>query len=147
MSNQECRPRAIPSAADVVSAYLIGNQVPASELPDLIKQVHLALSRLADDPAKPREPEPKVPIKKSVRADHLVCLDCGQKLKMLKRHVKTAHRVSLQEYREKWDLPASYPTTAPNYSAQRSSLAKQIGLGKPRPKRNGKKNGRASRAR
>jgi len=143
MSDRESRPRAVPSAAKVVAAYLVGNQVPASELPDLIKQVHLALTGLDDDPAKSHKAEPKVSIKKSVKANHLVCLDCGLKLKTLKRHVRAAHRASLQEYRAKWGLPVTYPTTAANYSAQRSSLAKQIGLGKPRPKRNGNRTGRA----
>ena len=143
MSNEERRARAMPSAAQVVAAYLTANQVPAAQLPDLIKQVHLALSGLDDDPAKPKKPEPMVPIKQSVRPNHLVCLDCGVKLKMLKRHVKAAHRVSLQEYRAKWNLPVTYPTTAASYSAQRSSLAKQIGLGKPRSKRNGNKTARA----
>lgn len=143
MSDREIRPKTMPSAAQVVAAYLTTNQVPASELPDLIKQVHLALAGLDVDPAKPQKPVPRVPIKQSVKSNHLVCLDCGVKLKMLKRHVKAAHRVSLQEYRAKWNLPVTYPTTAANYSAQRSSLAKQIGLGKPRSKRNGNKTARA----
>ena len=103
----------------------------------------MALSSLDDDPAKPIKPEPMVPIKQSAGASHLICLDCGMKLKMLERHVRAAHRVSLQEYRAKWTLPSTYPATAANYSAQRSSLAKQTGLGKPRPKRNGNKTARA----
>ena len=143
MSDSENRTRSVPRAAKVVAAYLISNQVPASQLPDLIKQVHLALAGLNDDPVKQLKPEPKVSIRKSVTPSHLTCLDCGVKLKMLKRHVKAAHRVSLQEYRAKWNLPWTYPTTAASYSAQRSSLAKQIGLGKPRSKRNGNKTARA----
>jgi predicted transcriptional regulator len=142
MSDHENPPRTMPFAAAVVTAYLSGNQLPASQLPDLIKRVHVALSSLDDDPAKQYKPEPMVSIKKSVGANHLVCLDCGRKLKVLKRHVRTAHRVSLQEYRAKWNLPSAYPATAANYSAQRSSLAKQIGLGTRHPRWNGKKNGR-----
>jgi predicted transcriptional regulator len=143
MSNGASRARAVPIAAEVVAAYLRGNRLPVSQLPDLIEQVHVALSGLDDDPAKELRPEPFVSIRRSVGANYLVCLDCGRKLRTLKRHVRTTHRLSLKEYREKWNLPWTYPTTAANYSQQRSSLAKKFGLGKPRFKRNGKKDGRA----
>src|ERR1039458_3468145 len=132
MSDPKNRPLSVPVVAEVVAAYLSGNRLPASELSGLIRKVHIALAGLDDDSANPLRPEPMVPIKQSVRANHLVCLYCGQKFKMLKRHVKTAHRLSLDEYRSKWGLPRTYPTTAANYSAQRLSMAKQIGLGKPR---------------
>ena len=84
----------------------------------------------------PDRPQPAVPVKKSVFPDHIVCLEDGKKLKMLKRHLKTAYDMSPEQYRERWGLPPEYPMVAPNYARHRSSLAKKIGLGtKPRSTR------------
>ena len=78
---------------------------------------------------EPERPTPAVPIKKSVTPDHIICLEDGKALKMLKRHLKTAYNMTPEDYRDRWSLPADYPMVAPNYARQRSKLAKKIGLG------------------
>jgi predicted transcriptional regulator len=108
--------------------------VSAEDLPNLIRQVHATLTTLdqgATDTAL--RPQPAVPVKKSVTPDYIICLEDGRKLKMLKRHLKTAYNMTPEDYRTRWGLPADYPMVAPNYARQRSTLAKKIGLGtKPR---------------
>jgi predicted transcriptional regulator len=121
----------ISLAADIVSAYVSNNSVPAGDLPAFIGQVHAALQQTAIG-AQETEPQPltsAVPIKKSVTADHIVCLEDGKKFKSLKRHLRTEHNMTPQEYREKWGLSRDYPVVASNYSATRSALAKSLGLG------------------
>lgn len=115
---------------EIVAAHVRRNSVAPSDVPGLIRSVHEALAE-SGQPA-PEEPKkvPAVPINKSVQPDYIVCLEDGKKLKMLKRHLKTAYGMTPGEYREKWNLSPDYPMVAPNYAAQRSSLAKQIGLGK-----------------
>jgi predicted transcriptional regulator len=117
---------------EIVAAHLSNNTVAVGDIPRLIHEVYGALSGLGQD-AAPRLPappqEPAVPIKKSVMAEYIVCLEDGKKLKMLKRHLRTAYGLSPEQYREKWNLPADYPMVAPNYAKKRSSLARQIGLG------------------
>ncbi len=116
--------------SQIIAAYVSNNSVAMTELPALIRQVHGALSNVnAPTEAKPERPEPAVPIKKSVTPEYIICLEDGKKLKMLKRHLKTAFDMTPEEYRERWGLPADYPMVAPNYANQRSKLAKQIGLG------------------
>jgi predicted transcriptional regulator len=101
-----------------------------ADLPNLIDQVYKTLSNLGSEQAQGQDrPPPAVPIKKSVQPDYIVCLEDGKKLKMLKRHLKTAYNMTPEEYRERWNLPADYPMVAPNYAKQRSQLAKDIGLG------------------
>lgn len=119
-------------AADIVSAYVSNNPVPASELGNLILEVHQALKSLAEGPAeKPAEPQaPAVPIKRSVTPEYLICLEDGKKFKSLKRHLSAVHGMTPQQYREKWNLPHDYPMTAPEYSSARSALAKKSGLGR-----------------
>ena len=127
----------IELTADVVSAYVSNNSIQSSDLPALISEVHAALHQTLGGPAEP-EPEPQnpaVPVKKSVTPDYIICLDDGKKFKSLKRHVRTFHDLTPEEYREKWGLPADYPMVAPNYAKARSMLAKKIGLGKKRGKR------------
>jgi predicted transcriptional regulator len=122
-------------AADIVSAYVSHNNVPVGELPALIQSVHDQLSRLGQ-PATP-EPEkltPPVPIKKTVTPDHIISLEDGRPYKTLKRHL-SGRGLTPAEYRRKWGLPPDYPMVAANYAAQRSDLAKSIGLGRPRQKR------------
>ena len=116
---------------DVISSYLKKNPVSASELPDVIGSVYSALAGKPVETAAPVEqrPEPAVPIKRSVTADFIICLEDGKKLKMLKRHLATAYGMTPDEYRQRWGLPPDYPMVAPNYALQRSNLAKQIGLG------------------
>ncbi|TSD82580.1 MucR family transcriptional regulator [Mycobacterium sp. KBS0706] len=118
----------------IVAAHVANNNVATSDLPALIDQVYSALSGLGKpvEPVK-EQPQPAVPIKRSVMPDYIVCLEDGRKLKMLKRHLKTAYNMTPDEYRERWGLPADYPMVAPNYANQRSALAKTIGLGTRRP--------------
>jgi predicted transcriptional regulator len=107
------------------------NPVPVGSLPELIASVHASLSGLGGEIAPPAEPqEPAVNPKRSVFADHIVCLEDGKKFKALRRHLNTEHGMTPEAYRAKWDLPGSYPMTAPNYSERRSELAKAIGLGR-----------------
>ncbi len=124
----------IELAADIVSAYVSNNSVPAADLPNLINEVYSALMRVGSGaPIAPAEaPKPAIPVKKSVTNDYIVCLEDGKKFKSLKRHLRTQYGLSPEEYREKWGLPADYPMVAPNYAAARSSLAKQMGLGQQR---------------
>ncbi|WP_207455801.1 MucR family transcriptional regulator [Azospirillum sp. SYSU D00513] len=115
---------------EIVAAHVSNNTVPVGDLPTLIEQVYKSLSNVGVEPVVVEErPQPAVPIKKSVTPDFIICLEDGKKLKMLKRHLKTAYNMSPEEYRDRWGLPADYPMVAPNYARQRSSLAKQIGLG------------------
>lgn len=124
----------IELAADIVSAYVSNNSVPASDLPTLINEVHSALLRVTSGSVVPpvEIPKPAVPAKKSVTNDFLVCLEDGRKFKSLKRHLRTQYNMSPDEYREKWGLAPDYPMVAPNYAKARSNLAKQMGLGQQR---------------
>lgn len=116
--------------SNIVAAHVGKNTVPMSDLPQVIRQVYDALAGLGGQaPAAPEKPQPAVPIKKSVMPDYIICLEDGKKLKMLKRHLKTAYDMTPEEYRERWGLPPSYPMVAPNYAEQRSKLARDIGLG------------------
>jgi predicted transcriptional regulator len=115
---------------EIVAAHVSNNTVAVSDLPQLINQVYQSLSTIGQVSAPPAErPQPAVSIKKSVHPDYIVCLEDGKKLKMLKRHLKTAYDMTPEEYRERWGLPPDYPMVAPNYAKQRSKLAKEIGLG------------------
>jgi predicted transcriptional regulator len=117
-------------AAQIVSAHVKNNAVPANELPALIQSVYATLTQAGTQTPEPEKQEPAVPIKKSVFADHIVCLEDGKSLKMLKRHLQTAFGLTPEQYRGKWGLPSNYPMVAPNYAAKRSTLAKAIGLGR-----------------
>jgi predicted transcriptional regulator len=129
----------IELAADIVSAYVSNNSVPASELPALISDVHTALARVASGAAvvSSDAPRPAVPMKKSIAADYIICLEDGKKFKSLKRHLRTQYGLTPEAYREKWGLPADYPMVAPNYAKARSQLAKDMGLGQQRGSRGG----------
>jgi predicted transcriptional regulator len=118
---------------EIVAAHVRNNSVSQSELPDLIRTVHTALSEVSTGSTEGR-PTPAVSVRRSVNPDYIVCLEDGKKLKMLKRHLKTAYNMTPEEYRDRWGLPADYPMVAPNYARQRSALAKKIGLGR-RPAR------------
>jgi predicted transcriptional regulator len=122
----------IDLSADIVSAYVSHNALSVSDLPKLIADVHTALRNLhspvAAEPAE--ELKPAVPVRKSVHPDFIICLEDGKKFKSLKRHLRTHYNLSPEDYREKWGLPADYPMVAPNYSATRSRLAKDNGLGR-----------------
>ncbi len=119
--------------AQIVSAHVSKNSVPPDALPSLILDVYRTLSTVGHEPQQAEKPQPAVPVKKSVFPDHIVCLEDGKKLKMLKRHLNTSFNMTPDQYRERWGLPPDYPMVAPNYAQHRSSLAKKIGLGtKPR---------------
>lgn len=121
---------------EIVSAHVANNSISLSDLPQLIQEVYRTLASVGTVPVVAERPQPVVPVKKSVTPDYIICLEDGKKLKMLKRHLKTAYDMSPEEYRERWNLPADYPMVAPNYAQHRSSLAKKIGLGtKPRKRR------------
>jgi predicted transcriptional regulator len=116
---------------NIVSAYVSNNAISAAELPRLMQTVHSAIEGLGKEPVKAVEPQaPAVPIKKSVTPDYLICLEDGRKLKVLKRHLRTAYGMTVEEYKAKWGLPADYPSVAPNYTKLRSDRAKDIGLGR-----------------
>lgn len=118
---------------DIVASYVAGNNLPVSDIPALIERVYKTLSQVAGgSQSMPERPQPAVPIKKSVTPEFIICLEDGKKMKMLKRHLKTSYNMTPDQYRERWGLGADYPMVAPNYAEKRSSLAKNIGLGKKR---------------
>ncbi len=127
----EADTRLVGLTVDIVSAYVANNQVSSTSLSELIRSVHGRLSDL--NAGKPVETAvaavPAVPIKKSITPDYIICLEDGRKFKSLSRHLRSAYELTPEQYREKWGLPADYPMVAPNYSAHRSRLAKELGLG------------------
>jgi len=116
--------------AQIVSAHVANNSVQPESLPALIQSVFKTLAVAGKDTAEPVKLEPAVPIKRSIFPDHIVCLEDGKKLKMLKRHLATSYQMTPQQYRERWGLPHDYPMVAPDYAKHRSALAKEIGLGR-----------------
>ena len=131
MSDQSNANDMLSLTTNIVAAHVSNNSVAVADLPQLIRDVHETLTNVGSSGGKPEaeRPTPAVPVKKSVTPDHIICLEDGKPLKMLKRHLKTAYNMSPEEYRERWNLPPNYPMVAPNYARQRSKLAKQIGLG------------------
>lgn len=120
----------LTQAAEIVAAYVSNNAISASDLPELLTTVHQKLGELAIEGGEAERPEPAVPIKKSVTDHHIICLEDGAKLKMLKRYLRTRYNLTPEEYRKRWGLPADYPMVAPEYARRRSDFAKKIGLGK-----------------
>src|SRR5579875_1507403 len=115
---------------EIVAAHVSNNTVSVNDLPQLINQVYNSLANIGAVPSVPAtRPQPAVSVKKSVQPDYIICLEDGKKLKMLKRHLKTAYNMTPEAYRERWSLPPDYPMVAPNYARQRSRLAKELGLG------------------
>ena len=118
--------------SEIVAAYVSNNPIAAAQLPELITSTFQTVNSLSASPSSP-EPEPKEPavsVKKSIRDDHLVCLECGKKFKSLKRHLMSHHGLTPDEYRARWNLKSDYPMVAPAYAERRSKLAKEIGLGR-----------------
>lgn len=118
--------------ADIVVAHISNNKLANSEIPQLIESVHKALVGISKEEKELPEPpkEPAVPIRSSIKPDHLVCLEDGKKLRMLKRHLMVHYNMTPDDYRAKWGLPRDYPMVAPSYAERRRELALQIGLGK-----------------
>lgn len=133
----------ITLTSDIVAAHVSNNSVSTDEVANLITSVFTALSALGGDVAPDQPaPEPAVSVRSSVKKDHIVCLDCGKKMKMLRRHLSSEHDMSPGEYREKWGLGSDYPMVAPDYAETRRDLAVKIGLGrKPGQKRGRRKKG------
>jgi predicted transcriptional regulator len=120
-------------ATDIVAAFVSNNAVTADKLPGLLQEIHDAVRTLAmGGTASAGNQEPAVPVKKSITADYIICLEDGKKLKMLKRYLRTQYGLSPEDYRRKWGLPSDYPMVAPNYAKRRSDFAKKIGLGTAR---------------
>ena len=132
--NSQDKSEIVELTADIVAAYVGNNAVPTAELPNLISDVYNALANaIAGTKEKePVEEKPAVPVRRSVTPDAVICLEDGKKFKSLKRHLRTHHSMSPEEYREKWGLGSDYPMVAPNYAEARSSLAKKMGLGQRR---------------
>src|SRR3954467_1084046 len=125
--------------ADIVAAHVSNNSVAVNDLPNLIQNVHSALTGISGKAAAAEpKPEPKVSIRSSIKPDYIVCLEDGKRLKMLKRHLMTHYSMTPDQYRQKWGLSSDYPMVAPNYAEQRRTLAKAIGLGTKRRKTRGK---------
>jgi predicted transcriptional regulator len=130
MNNTEQSNELLALTTEIVAAHVSNNTVALGDLPQLINQVYNSLANIGVVPTPVVvRPQPAVSVKKSVQPDYIVCLEDGKKLKMLKRHLKTAYNMSPEAYRERWGLPPDYPMVAPNYARQRSDLAKEIGLG------------------
>ncbi|GEO16884.1 MucR family transcriptional regulator [Microvirga aerophila] len=136
MSERSASPDFIGLTADIVSAYVSNNSVPTPDLSALLQAVHSALTKTAQDQGEgPQEVlSPAVPVKKSVSADYITCLEDGKKFKSLKRHLRTTFNMSPEQYRAKWGLPHDYPMVASNYAKARSELARTFGLGQQRRK-------------
>jgi len=134
MSDETNDDTLITLTADIVAAHVSNNSVAVNDLPQLINNIHGALAGLAGRSAPEAKPEPKVPIRSSIRPDYIVCLEDGKRLKMLKRHLMTHYQMTPDQYRQKWGLNSDYPMVAPNYAEQRRTLAKAIGLGTKRRK-------------
>ncbi len=135
MNNQDNDDTLITLTADIVAAHVSNNSVAVNDLPQLIANVHGALSALGGPGSVPEvRQEPKVPIRSSIKPDYIVCLEDGKRLKMLKRHLMTHYQMTPDQYRQKWGLNSDYPMVAPNYAEQRRTLAKAIGLGTKRRK-------------
>ena len=116
--------------AQIVSAHVRHNSVAPDALPGLIQDVYRALLNIGQQPAQAERAAPAVPLKQSIRQDRIICLEDGKSFSMLKRHLMTDHKLTPQQYREKWALPRDYPMVAPDYAKTRSALAKKIGLGR-----------------
>jgi predicted transcriptional regulator len=117
-------------AGQIVSAHVQSNTLPQDQLPRLIQDVYSALSTAGEVAAQGPKPVPAVPVKGSISQSHIACLDCGKQFSMIKRHLMTDHKLTPEQYRQRWSLLPSYPLVAPDYAKTRSALAKKIGLGR-----------------
>lgn len=132
MSDERSITDLVAITGEIVAAYLMNNHVPLGDVPSVIENVHASLLTIASGEPPAAEAEPLVPaiaVRKSVTPDYIVCLEDGKRFKSLKRHLRTSYDMTPEEYRAKWGLAPNYPMVAPNYAAQRSGLAKAMGLG------------------
>ena len=129
----------ITLTSDIVAAHVSNNSVSVDDVPALIQNIYGALAGLGVTPPVEAKPEPAVSIRASVKNDHIVCLEDGKKMKMLKRHLMTDHGLTPAEYRTRWGLPGDYPMVAPDYAEKRRMLAKEIGLGRKPGQRRGRR--------
>lgn len=127
--------------AKIIASYVSHHNLAPEQIPELIASVHRTITGLGQPIETNTLPTPAVPLRRSVQRDVVVCLDCGWKGKMLRRHLTTRHGLSGEDYLKRWGLPGDHPLTAPNYSVQRSNLAKELGLG-----RGGRGDGRRRRS-
>ncbi|MEO9462618.1 MAG: MucR family transcriptional regulator [Marinomonas sp.] len=135
----EMKETLITLTSDIVAAHVSHNNVSADDMPSLINNVYGALAGLGDaQAAEEVRPEPAVSVRSSIKRDHVVCLDCGKRMKMLKRHLSTEHDMTPEEYKTRWELPGDYPLVAPAYAETRRDLAKKIGLGRKPGQRRGR---------
>ena len=133
-------PRSVAElTTEIVVAYFTRNTIAPADLGDLIAAVARALDALGRHEPEPAKPEPAVPVRRSVRDDHLVCLVCGKQQKILRRHLAVAHQLTPEAYRDQFGLRPDYPMAAPGYSRQRSEMAKRVGLGRRQQARRGRK--------
>jgi predicted transcriptional regulator len=139
----ETRDAILALTAQIVSSHVVKNKVEPDRLPELIREVYRTLATMQGESSEGSRPKPVVALSRSVFPDHVVCVECGKKMKMLKRHLMTDHKLTPDQYRTRWGLPANYPMVAANYAKIRSTLAKQIGLGQKRivGRRGGRKRG------
>ena len=130
----------IANAADIVAAFVSNNSIGVDAVPALIRDVYAVLATLGQESAAPEaRPDPAVSIRSSIKRDHVVCLEDGKKMKMLKRHLMTDHGLTPDEYRARWGLASHYPMVAPDYADTRRELAKKIGLGRKPGQRRGRR--------
>ena len=136
MTEQNPPPRVDPyQVVEIVSSYVRHHKIATDQLAGLIVEVHRALTGLGRVPPAQEPPRPAVPIRRSVQQDYIVCLECGFRAQMLRRHLRVAHGLEVAQYRARWNLPVDYPVTAPRYSTRRSSMAKAMALGRRRGRR------------
>ncbi len=141
MTDSETKSEIMMIAGEIVAAYVSNNTVPANELPQLIERVYQQLAQISGSTSAPilsiaEKPTPAVPINKSVQPDYIVCLEDGKKLKVMKRYLMTNYKMTIDDYKRRWNLGPDYPMVAPNYAEKRSNLAKTLGLGRKAKPRN-----------
>ncbi|MCK5296208.1 MAG: MucR family transcriptional regulator [Alphaproteobacteria bacterium] len=130
MTDQPSKDELLLLTAQIISSHARNNTININDIPAAIHEIYKALAAVGGMPHRKEHLQPAVSIKKSVTPEYIICLEDGKKLKMLKRHLKTAYNMTPEEYRERWNLPPEYPMVAPEYAKHRSKLAREIGLGK-----------------
>ena len=129
----------ITLTSDIAAAHVSNNSVAVDEVPALIRNIYDALAGLGSAPQEEEKLQPAVSVRSSVKSDHIVCLEDGKKMKMLKRHLMTDHGLTPDQYRARWGLASDYPMVAPDYADKRRDLAKKIGLGRKPGQRRGRR--------